>query len=94
MEREIIIQPERRLCEVNGATGYFHCWEHYATVVGASSMIGGHPGGQISEFYAIVEFEDRVARIPVYQIRFCDEENAMLTAFNKAKKEKEKENTK
>lgn len=25
----IIIQPERRLCEVDGRLGYFHCWESY-----------------------------------------------------------------
>lgn len=63
MEREIIIQPERRLCTVNGETGYFHCWEYYATVVDASPLRGGHPAGQISELRGIVEFEDRVERV-------------------------------
>lgn len=87
MEREIIIQPERRLCEVRGETGYFHCWEYYATVVDASPLRGGHPAGQISELRGIVEFEDRVERVAPPLIRFCDEENAMLSAFNKAHKE-------
>lgn len=90
MEQEIIIQPERRLCTVNGEIGYFHCWEHYATVVDESPMIGGHPAGQISGLYGIVEFEDRVERVAPQLIRFCDEENSVLAAFNKAHKEDDK----
>lgn len=90
MEREIIIQPERRLCEVRGETGYFHCWEYYATVVDASPLRGGHPAGQISELRGVVEFEDRVERVAPPLIRFCDEENAMLYVFNEARKENDK----
>lgn len=90
MEREIIIQPEHRLCTVNGETGYFHCWEYYATVVDASPLRGGHPAGQISELRGIVEFENRVDRVSPHLIRFCDEENSMLAAFNKAHKENKK----
>lgn len=29
MNNVITIQPERRLCEVDGKLGYFHCWESY-----------------------------------------------------------------
>ena len=90
MEREIIIQPELRFCTVNGEIGYFHCWEYYATVVDASPLRGGHPAGQISELRGIVEFEDRVERVAPQLIRFCDEENAALSAFNKARKENDK----
>ena len=90
LEREIIIQPERRLCTVNGETGYFHCWEYYAAVVDASPLRGGHPAGQVSELRGIVEFEDRVERVTPPLIRFCDEENAVLSAFNKARKENDK----
>ena len=89
MQQEIIIRPERRLCTVNGEIGYFHCWENYMTVIDASPLQGGHPGGQISEFYAIVEFEDRVAQVPVHQIRFGDEENSMLSILNRHHEEKE-----
>lgn len=89
MEQSIMIQPERRICEVGGETGYFHCWEYYATVVDASPLRGGHPAGQISELRGIVEFEDRVERVAPQLIRFRDEENAMLATFNKTKKEKE-----
>lgn len=91
MEREIIIQPERRLCTVNGETGYFHCWEYYATVVDASLLRGGHPAGQISELRGIVEFEDRVERVAPQLIRFCDKENAMLYVFNEAREENDKQ---
>lgn len=90
MEQEIIIKPELRFCTVNGETGYFHCWEYYATVVDASPLRGGHPAGQISELRGIVEFEDRVERVAPQLIRFCDEENAALSAFNKARKENDK----
>lgn len=90
MEQEIIIQPERRLCTVRGETGYFHCWEYYATVVDASSLRGGHPAGQISELRGIVEFENRVERVAPPLIQFCDEENAVLAAFNKVNKENKK----
>ena len=90
MEREIIIQPERRLCAVNEEAGYFHCWEYYATVVDASPLRGGHPAGQISELRGIVEFEDRVERVAPHLIRFCDEENSMLALLNKEYKENKK----
>lgn len=90
LEREIIIQPERRLCTVNGETGYFHCWEYYAAVVDASPLRGGHPAGQVSELRGIVEFEDRVERVTPPLIRFCDEENVMLVMLNKMNKENNK----
>ena len=90
MEREIIIQPERRLCTVNGETGYFHCWEYWTDVVNASPLRGGHPAGQVSELHGIVEFEDRVERVAPPLIRFCDEENSMLALLNKKYKENKK----
>lgn len=90
LEREIVIAAERRLCTVNGETGYFHCWEYWADVVDASPLRGGHPAGQISELRGIVEFEDRVERVAPQLIRFCDEENAMLAMLNKMNKENDK----
>ena len=44
----------------------------------ASPLIGGHPAGQISQVYGIVEFVDGVKRIDPSKIRFIDEENQSL----------------
>lgn len=77
---DIVIKPELRLCEVNGKLGYFHCWEQYSTVV---PSIGSLPGGQESNVFGIVEFEDRVARILPWEIKFNDEENYTLGMMQK-----------
>lgn len=77
------IKQERRLCTVNGITGYFHTWEHYSKPLPASPLIGGEPAGVFSKIFGIVEFEDGVKRIDPTDIKFCDEENAMLSWFNK-----------
>lgn len=76
------IKQERRLCTVNGETGYFHTWEHYSKPLEASPMIGGHPGGVFSKIFGIVEFEDGIRRVDPNEIKFCDEENDMLKLYN------------
>ena len=54
----------------------FHCWNFRAELCDASPMIGGHPGGQVSGTFAIVEYEDgTVHEAEPTQIRFVD--NAM-----------------
>lgn len=54
----------------------FHCWDHRSELYGASPMIGGHPGGQVSATFAIVEYEDgTVHEVEPHNIRFVD--NAM-----------------
>ena len=68
---------------VNGEHGYFHCWEQYSKPIEPSPMIGGHPGGVVSYTIGIVEFENGISRIDPTLIKFCDEENAMLSVFNK-----------
>lgn len=83
---DIQIRYETRLCEVNGEIGYFHCWEHWANVVDASPLRGGHPGGQVGRVYGIVEFSDGVKRVDPVKIKFCDETNAILTDFNEMKR--------
>ena len=83
MRNDIELKAERRLCKVNGKLGYFHCWEHYSTVIEPSPMIGGHPGGVISYVRGIVEFPDGVRQVPVKNIEFCDEINAILTEMTK-----------
>lgn len=87
LNSEIVINNERRLCTVNDEPGYFHCWEHYSTVVEPSPMIGGAPGGTVSLVNAIVEIKDGVMRVPITSIKFCDEENAFLAAYEKHRKE-------
>lgn len=82
MNLEMTIKQERRLCTVKGETGYFHTWEQYSKPIEASPMIGGHPGGVVSYVLGIVEFEDGVKRVDPNEIKFCDEENAMLSVFN------------
>ena len=54
----------------------FHCWNYRSELVDASPMIGGHPGGQVSGTFAIVEYEDgTIHEVEPMQIRFVD--NAM-----------------
>lgn len=77
------IKQERRLCEVNGEYGYFHTWEQYSKPLEASLLMGGAPAGVFSKIYSIVEFEDGIRRVDPTEIKFCDEENEMLSVFNK-----------
>lgn len=54
----------------------FHCWSHRSEVVGESALRGGHPGGQVSGTFAIVEYEDgTIHEVEPTQIRLVD--NAM-----------------
>lgn len=54
----------------------FHCWNFRSELCDASPMIGGHPGGQVSAIFAIVEYEDgTVHEVEPQNIRFAD--NAM-----------------
>lgn len=65
----IIESPE---CEIKAL---FHCWNHRSELYDASPMIGGHPGGQVSGTFAIVEYEDgTVHEVLPTQIRFVDRE--------------------
>lgn len=80
---DIEIRQERRLCKVDGELGYFHRWEEWMDVMNASLIQGGHPGGQISRVYGIVEFKDRVREVIPSKIRFCDEENEILCEMAK-----------
>ena len=54
----------------------FHCWGYRSELVDASPMFGGHPGGQVSGTFAIVEYEDgTIHEVEPTRIRFVD--NAM-----------------
>ena len=64
------IEPEHEI------KALFHCWSHRSEVVGESPLRGGHPGGQVSGTFAIVEYEDgTIHEVEPTQIRFVD--NAM-----------------
>ena len=66
----IIESPE---CEIKAL---FHCWNRRSELCDASPMIGGHPGGQVSGTFAIVEYEDgTIHEVEPTQIQFVD--NAM-----------------
>lgn len=54
----------------------FHCWDFHSEVIGESYLRGGHPAGQISATFAIVEYSDgTIHEVEPTQIRFVD--NAM-----------------
>jgi len=82
---------QTRACTVNGEFGYFHVWEHYSKPLPASPLLGGAPAGVFSCMFGIVEFADGVRRINPIDIKFCDEENAMLQAYTKFEKESHNE---
>jgi hypothetical protein len=71
------IKQERRLCTVRGDYGYFHTWEHYTNSSGQSGV------------YGLVEFEDSVRRVEPTCIKFCDEENEMLSLYKDPTKRRE-----
>lgn len=77
------MKQERRLCIVKGETGYFHTWEQYSKPVAVNLLVGGEPAGMFSKIFGIVEFGDGVRRVDPTEIKFCDEENAMLSVFNR-----------
>lgn len=79
---KIDVTMERRLCIVEGRAGYFLGFERYSDVIEPSLLMGGHPGGQYSRTYGLVEFptDDResiythVERISPMCIKFIDRE--------------------
>ena len=89
---EIPIKQATRSCIVDGRPGTFHLWEQFSTVVPPSPMVGGPPGGAVSSVYGIVEFSDGVKRVDPINIKFTDEDNSYLSAYEKWLSEKEKTN--
>ena len=62
-----IIEEEREI------KALFHCWSHRSELCDASPMLGGHPGGQVSATFGIVEYEaGTVHEIKPQNIRFVD----------------------
>lgn len=53
--------------------GLFHGWFNVSDVVGASSMIGVHPGGTVSYPIGVVELEDgKIVEVDPIRIIFAD----------------------
>ena len=62
-----------RPCWVKEKRAMFHCWSEVSQIVPPSPMMGGYPGGVISNTYGVVEFEDgRVKRVEPESIRFVN----------------------
>ena len=53
--------------------GLCHGIFQYSYLCGPSSLIGGHPGGMVSNPIAVVELEDgSIGQFPAYNIKFLD----------------------
>lgn len=76
------VERSTRLCTVKGEIGYFHTWEHYSKPLPASPLAGGEPAGVFSQVFGIVEFENDVRRVGPTEIKFCDEQNAILNSLD------------
>lgn len=87
----MLVGIDYRPCFVNNKKqeikALFHCWSHRSEVVGESALRGGHPGGQISATFAIVEYEDgTIHEVEPQNVRFVDgliNQYAFMEDFNK-----------
>lgn len=84
LEMKVIIgeRPEMRPCWINDGEikrkALFHCWEQKSQLLGASLMLGGHPGGVVSGMVALVEYEDGTMHEEYPRdVRFDDTEAVM-----------------
>lgn len=64
-----------RTCRYENKNHLFHGFEHYSTVIGESISVGGHPAGQISQVFALIEDEKgNIFRVDPTEIVFTDNE--------------------
>ena len=64
-----------RTCRYNDENYLFHCFEQRSHIVSASIAVGGHPGGQVSEVFALIEDEKgNFFRVDSTAIVFTDNE--------------------
>lgn len=73
----VAFNPPMRPCVVGGEgseeRAFFHGWATRAYIVEPSLLGGGHPGGQISNCYGIVELESgQVCEVLPCNIRFLN----------------------
>lgn len=82
---KLIDTPERRICVVETyeanrkkRRAFFHLFTTSARPIEPSTLRGGHPGGQVSNPIAIVEYEDgTVDTVEPSRVRFLDTEGLM-----------------
>lgn len=64
-----------RTCRFKNKNYLFHCFEQHSYVIGESIAIGGHPGGQVSGVFALIEDEKgNIFRVDPTAIVFTDNE--------------------
>lgn len=64
-----------RTCRYENKNYLFHCFEQQSYVISPSPMIGGHPGGQVSMVFALIEDEKgNIFRVDPTAIVFTDNE--------------------
>ena len=64
-----------RTCRYENENHLFHGFEHFSNVVGQSIAVGGHPAGQISQVFALIEDESgNIKRVDPTDIKFTDNE--------------------
>lgn len=64
-----------RTCRYENENHLFHGFEQWSNVIGESVAIGGHPGGQISQVFALIEDENgNIKRVDPTAIKFTDNE--------------------
>lgn len=62
-----------RTCIYEDKNYIFHCFEQHSYVIGESIAIGGHPGGQVSGVFALIEDEKgNIYRVHPTMVKFTD----------------------
>ena len=75
-EKKFLISDKYRVGRANGKIAWFHRWTEISQVAAPSPMVGGHPGGQLSEPFAIVEYGDgKIDMVNPCEIEFLDNPN-------------------
>lgn len=65
-----------RTCRYRDGNYLFHCFEQFSNVIGESIAIGGHPAGQISQVFALIEDgKGNIYRVDPTEITFTDDKN-------------------
>lgn len=63
-----------RTCRYRDENYLFHCFEQISNVIGESIAIGGHPAGQISQVFALIEDgKGNIYRVEPTMITFTDD---------------------
>ena len=64
-----------RTCRYKNENYLVRCFEQFSNVVGASVAVGGHPEGQVSRVFALIEDEKgHIKRVDPTMITFTDNE--------------------